>query len=274
MATRSQTRKKQRAARAAKSSTAFTPENIKTAGKEREAANKIKQAANKKRAATRATKKAATERAASTAAQRKMASKAAGPMLGKVAGAAGMAVTAAEIAQALRKKKKAGEESSARASRLAADSAAKSVKPKAGQSPTDAMRQAGPGREVLEPAKRAASKYTVKSGDTLSEIAKAKGTTVRAIMKASGIENADKIRVGQKIVIPDDAKRKGPYGNITDEELKSGKYDTSKTPKFGKDFSKGGKTGMVKRKVGGTVGKPKGCGAAQRGYGKAMKGSK
>jgi LysM repeat protein len=132
------------------------------------------------------------------------------------------------------------------------------TKPKAGQSPTDAMRQTGPGRQVLDSANRAVSKYTVKSGDTLSEIAKAKGTTVRAIMKASGIENANKIRVGQNIVIPDDVKRKGPYGNITDKELKSGEYDT----------------GTVKRRIGGTVGKPKGCGAAQRGYGKAMKGNK
>ena len=286
MAPRSQTRKKQQAARAAKNMTAgfetIQPtkeqskqidKNIKDIKARTARSNAVKKAAAT-RSANTAAKKAATERAASTAAQRKMASKAAGPMLGKVAGAAGMAVTAAEIAQALRKKKKAGEESSARASRLAADSAAKSVKPKAGQSPTDAMRQTGPGRQVLDSANRAASKYTVKSGDTLSEIAKAKGTTVRAIMKASGIENADKIRVGQKIVIPDDAKRKGPYGNIADKELKSGKYDTSKTPKFGKDFSTGGKTGTVKRKIGGTVGKPKGCGAAQRGYGKVMKGSK
>ena len=46
------------------------------------------------------------------------------------------------------------------------------------------------------------AKYTVKSGDTLSAIAKKNGTTVSAIAKASGISNPNLIYAGQKITIP------------------------------------------------------------------------
>jgi nucleoid-associated protein YgaU len=44
--------------------------------------------------------------------------------------------------------------------------------------------------------------YVVKSGDSLSAIAAANGVTRKALMEANGIKNADQIRVGQKIVIP------------------------------------------------------------------------
>ncbi len=44
--------------------------------------------------------------------------------------------------------------------------------------------------------------YEVQSGQTLSEIARAFGCTVKEIMQASGIQDAAKIRVGQKIYIP------------------------------------------------------------------------
>jgi LysM repeat protein len=43
--------------------------------------------------------------------------------------------------------------------------------------------------------------YTVKSGDTLTKIAKSHGTTVKAIESANGL-NTTKIRVGQKLKIP------------------------------------------------------------------------
>ena len=134
---------------------------------------------------------------------------------------------------------------------------------KPGQSPTDMLRAQSKGKEVVAPAERPATRYTVKAGDTLSEIAKKNKTTIAAIMKASGIENANKIRVGQKIKIPDAEGNIGPYGKRTEKEMKDGKYNTSKTPKFGKDFKKGGKISKGKSK-------PRGVGAAQRGYGKAM----
>jgi LysM repeat protein len=47
--------------------------------------------------------------------------------------------------------------------------------------------------------------YTVKSGDTLTKIAKAHGTTVKAIESANGFSTT-KIKVGQKIKIPSKAE--------------------------------------------------------------------
>lgn len=44
--------------------------------------------------------------------------------------------------------------------------------------------------------------YVVKSGDTLSRIAKAHGTTVKAIEAANGL-NGDRILVGAKLKIPE-----------------------------------------------------------------------
>ncbi len=44
--------------------------------------------------------------------------------------------------------------------------------------------------------------YEVQSGQTLSEIAHAFNCTVKEIMQASGIQDASRIRVGQKIYIP------------------------------------------------------------------------
>lgn len=47
------------------------------------------------------------------------------------------------------------------------------------------------------------STYKIRSGDTLSQIAKAKGTTVRAIMAANpNIKDANKIRAGAALTIP------------------------------------------------------------------------
>ena len=47
------------------------------------------------------------------------------------------------------------------------------------------------------------SAYKIRSGDTLSQIAKAKGTTVRAIMAANpNIKDANKIRAGASLTIP------------------------------------------------------------------------
>jgi LysM repeat protein len=43
--------------------------------------------------------------------------------------------------------------------------------------------------------------YVVKSGDSLNRIAKAHGTTVKALKVANGLEN-DRIVVGAKLKIP------------------------------------------------------------------------
>ena len=51
--------------------------------------------------------------------------------------------------------------------------------------------------------------YTVKSGDTLTKIAKAHGTTVKAIEAANGLSTT-KIKVGQKLKIPSKAEAAVP----------------------------------------------------------------
>lgn len=48
----------------------------------------------------------------------------------------------------------------------------------------------------------ATSRYTVKSGDTLSAIARKFGTSVSEIAGANGIDNPSQIHVGQKLTIP------------------------------------------------------------------------
>ena len=266
---RSATRKAQKAkaaARAVKNMTAGFETIQPTKGQSKQIDKNIKKT---KAAATRSANKSRVANKAAMKAAAKPVSIA--KVAGRAAPGVGLALTAAEIARALRESKKTEKERVARGTRIAKESAAKDVKVPAGRSPTDVMRQASKGREVLAPAKRAASKYKVKAGDTLSQIAKKNGTTVRAIMKASGIENADKIKVGQQIRIPDDAKRKGPYGGITKKELKSGQYNTDKTPKFGADFKYGGSMGKktIKKKMGGKIGR--GCGAATKGGGAVTK---
>lgn len=261
---RSATRKKQQArAAASRSTTAFTPENIKAAAKKREE----QKAKNKKSAAKRAATRAANKK---TAANRATMKAAASPrslgagIMGRALPAAGLAVTGAEIVRELSKIPARRKADKARQMAVAKKAEQQSSKVPPSQQPRK-------GREVLAPAKRAASKYKVKPGDTLSQIAKKSGTTVRAIMKASGIKNANQIRAGQQITIPDDAKRKGPYGKVTKKELKSGKYDTSKTSKFGADFSYGGslKKKTTMKNIGGKIGR--GCGAAKRGGGAVEK---
>lgn len=53
------------------------------------------------------------------------------------------------------------------------------------------------------PAIVAATTYIVRPGDTLSEIAVRHGTTVQALVQANGITDANLIRVGQLLHIPD-----------------------------------------------------------------------
>jgi len=98
--------------------------------------------------------------------------------------------------------------------------------------------------------------YTIKKGDTLSEIAKANGTTLKAIKEANpDIKDLNKIRVGQKINISPKVKdRKSVYQGMTKSEMAAISKDKT-----------------VGRKHGGQIGKPKGIGAALRGYGKGYK---
>jgi len=59
----------------------------------------------------------------------------------------------------------------------------------------------------------------IKSGDTLSQIAKSKGLTLKALLAANpSIKNANQIRVGQNIIIP--PKGMIGKGNVSDNPYK------------------------------------------------------
>ncbi len=51
------------------------------------------------------------------------------------------------------------------------------------------------------------SVHTVRSGDTLSALAKKYSTSVDKLAKANNIKNANQIQVGQKLTIPDSFER-------------------------------------------------------------------
>ena len=71
------------------------------------------------------------------------------------------------------------------------------------------------------PKQAAGGSYKIKSGDTLSQIAKSKGTTLKALMAANpSIKNANRIRVGQSIKIPSGDKSSNPYKGMTRSEMK------------------------------------------------------
>ena len=90
--------------------------------------------------------------------------------------------------------------------------------------------------------KKRGGSYSVKSGDTLSQIAKKEGTTLKALLAANpNIKDPNKIRVGQKIKLSSPVKnRKSVYQGMTKKQMSD-----MAMPK------KGG--GTVKRKGGGKV---------------------
>ena len=47
--------------------------------------------------------------------------------------------------------------------------------------------------------------YTVKSGDTFAKIARSRGISLSALLKANKISNPDRIQLGQRIVVPGSA---------------------------------------------------------------------
>ena len=71
------------------------------------------------------------------------------------------------------------------------------------------------------PKQAAGGSYKIKSGDTLSQIAKRKGITLKSLMAANpSIKNANRIRVGQSIKIPSGDKSSNPYKGMTRSEMK------------------------------------------------------
>jgi len=141
-------------------------------------------------------------------------------------------------------------------------------------------------KEVLKdkgtasPVKTKSSSVTIKKGDTLSQIAKDNGTTLKALKEANPqIKDLNKIRIGQKINLSSKVEdRKSVYQGMSKSEMAA----ITKRKKGGtmKDLSGDGKItkkdiligrGVIKKKHGGQIGIPRGTGAALRGYGKGYK---
>ena len=98
--------------------------------------------------------------------------------------------------------------------------------------------------------------YTIKKGDTLSQIAKANGTTLKALKDANPqIKDLNKIGIGQEIMLsPKVEDRKSVYQGMSKSEMATISKDK-----------------VVERKHGGQIGTPRGVGKALRGYGKGYK---
>lgn len=70
-------------------------------------------------------------------------------------------------------------------------------------------------------------KYTVKKGDTLSEIAEKYSVTVEALVASNGISNPDRIAIGQELTIPDtDGKLKQAFNDCLSAIVKMQEYKT------------------------------------------------
>ncbi|MGO1591766.1 LysM peptidoglycan-binding domain-containing protein, partial [Ancrocorticia sp.] len=68
--------------------------------------------------------------------------------------------------------------------------------------PAPSANAATPTVKAVAPTAKKASTYTVRSGDTLWDIAKKNGTSVSAIAKANGIDESAYLQIGQKLTIP------------------------------------------------------------------------
>lgn len=98
------------------------------------------------------------------------------------------------------------------------------------------------GEKVDKPAvnkteSKAPSTYTVKSGDTLSEIAVKYGTTVKKLADLNGIKNPNLIQVGQKIKLSGSAPAKPATSKPTYHTVKSGDTVSGLAVKYGSSQS-------------------------------------
>jgi LysM repeat protein len=92
--------------------------------------------------------------------------------------------------------KKAGQTSSSSGS-----SSSSSKKSGSGSSGSTKSAQTAPVEATKAPAAPSTGSYTVVSGDTLSEIAAAHGTTAQSVAQRNGIANADAINPGQQLAL-------------------------------------------------------------------------
>ncbi|MFH0909039.1 MAG: LysM peptidoglycan-binding domain-containing protein [bacterium] len=81
---------------------------------------------------------------------------------------------------------------------------------------------------IVEPA--AGQTYTVQNGDSLSKIAARHGVSSREIAELNNIKDANKIRVGQKLLLPSYASASAP-AESKPKKAASKKTETPKAPK-------------------------------------------
>jgi LysM repeat protein len=97
--------------------------------------------------------------------------------------------------------KKAGQTSNKAGSSSSGSSSTKSASGSASSSGSTKSAQTKPVEATTPPTGTATGSYTVASGDTLTEIAAAHGTTAQSIAQHSGIANPDALSPGQKITV-------------------------------------------------------------------------
>ena len=128
-------------------------------------------------------------------------------------------------------------------------------------------------------------KYTIKSGDTLSQVARDYGVSLAALKKANKIENVNKIRAGQKIVVPAklSAKSTDVYRGTNTSEISMGRTDKQvqeqkakneqRDKKFTEEQSKrlSSNNNLTNKRRGGKMTKGRGMGVALRGGGKVSR---
>jgi LysM repeat protein len=114
--------------------------------------------------------------------------------------------------------------------------------------------------------------YKIKSGDSLSAIAKARGTTVKKLMEMNpSIKNANQIRAGASLKVPPKTEvskmtgsKRSPYRGMTSKEITSGTMrksgsKTSGAKSMGKAVSpKAGSAKPYAKPSGASSAKPKG----------------
>ena len=92
--------------------------------------------------------------------------------------------------------------------------------------------------------------YKIKSGDTLSQIAKSRGTTVKKLMEMNpSIKNANQIRAGASLKVPPKTeasqmtgRKSSPYRGMTSKEITSGRMRNSGSKTGAKAGAKAGGT--------------------------------
>jgi LysM repeat protein len=128
-------------------------------------------------------------------------------------------------------------------------------------------------------------KYTIKSGDSLSQVARDYGVSLAALKKANKIENVNKIRAGQKIAIPAklSAKSTDVYKGTDTKKISMGRTDKQvqeqkainkpRDKKFKEEQSKrtSSNNNLTNKRRGGKMTKGRGMGVALRGGGKVSR---